>query len=493
MNEPTASGSLEFLSRGGAEFAERGVALARAAQRGLILHPWTEAMRALAARIAREVPDARLCVHQSEMSAAASPGAAWNEVDAIVFDSAPGDLATDLLQLLELPFLQVLAPRTDDYFLNRPLFLISIPKSGTNLLLRLAAGLGFEPGITCDEFPLPGMWYCIEGSSTHTMARDFLVDNAQRAPFGNSHHPFVSAPALFIYRNPLDILVSEANYFHLPGNAPFGARLAGLSLEQRLERLLDDPWLLGTVRDRVGGFIPWLDFPNVIPLSFEELVGVEGGGTVDAQVALVWSLQLKLQVPGATRSIASNLYSRTARTFHQGRIGAFRQVMPTDLLGRFRELPQDFMKSFGYSVDDTPSSMPRRAAEFRHRPLTVAPPVLDEVPIALEYNYLNFNLVRFADWIYAVPQATGPGFDLRLQAERRLRLLPRARSLPELKHRLFVKSVPWGGDSVLMSNYIVARLLRSDAWGGGLRAWLGTAARGLFRFAARTVRRGRGG
>ena len=492
MNELKGSGSRQFLPRGGAEFADRGAALALSAPRGLILYPWTEPMRTLAVRLAREVPAARLCVHESEASAAgALPRAAWNEVDAVILDSAPGKLGDDLLQLVDLPWLRVLAPRTEEYFLNRPLFLISIPKAGTNLLLRLAAGLGFEPGIVGGEFPRPGMWYVIDGFSTHAVARSFLVERSSHAPFGNSHHPFVSAPALFIYRNPLDVLVSEANYYHLPGNSPFAAALAGLSFEQRLERLLEDPWLLGTIRHRVGGYMPWLDFPNVVPVSFEELVGAEGGGTEQAQAAAVWSVQLKLQAPGAPRAIAADLYSRSVRTFREGRIGASRQAIPATLMERFRALPQDFMESFGYGVDDAAGTMPRRTAEFRHRPLRVAPRVLDEVPIALEHNHLGFNLVRFAGWIYAVPQATGPGFDLRRQAQSHLCLLPRERDLPALKHRLFVKSLWWGGNPELLSNYVVARLSRADAWGGALRALLRTAARGLFRSVARTSRAAR--
>jgi hypothetical protein len=60
-----------------------------------------------------------------------------------------------------------------------------------------------------------------------------------------------------------------------------------------------------------------------------------------------------------------------------------------------------------------------------------------------------------------------------------------------LKHRLFVKSLWWGGNPELLSNYVVARLARADAWGGALRALLRTAARGLIRSVARTSRAAR--
>ena len=268
MNEET--GSLEFLLRDSVEFTDRCRSLARGAARGLILHPWTESMRSLAARLARDVPGLRLCAHPSETRAAGRlPAAEWDAVDTVVLDSTDDDLPNDLLQLLDLPHLRVLAPRTRDHYANRPLFLISIPKSGTHLLNRLVEVMGYGLGIVHDEFPLPGKWYCVEYSNSHTVARDFFVDSVRRAPYGNRFHAFTSAPALFIYRHPLDVLVSEANYYHLEGRTAFAGYLSSLPFEQRVHRLVDDPWLLGSIRDRVGGFAPWLEFQNVVPVSFE--------------------------------------------------------------------------------------------------------------------------------------------------------------------------------------------------------------------------------
>lgn len=484
MNEET--GSLEFLPRGSVEFTDRCVSLARGA-RGMILHPWTESMQALAARLARDVPGLRLCAHPSEARAAGVlPAAEWGAVDAVVLESKDDGLPDDLLQLLDLPHLRVLAPRTTDYYANRPLFLISIPKSGTHLLYKLAEALGYARGIVHEEFPVPGQWYCVEYSNSHTVARDFFVDTVRRAPYGNRHHAFTNAPAVFIYRHPLDVLVSEANYYHRDGKTAFAGYLSGLSFEQRAHRLLEDPWLLGSLRDRIAGFSPWLDFPNVIPVSFEELVGTEGGGTLEDQLRLIWSLQLKLQVPGAPRVYADQIFDRESPTFYQGRAGAWRSSLSAEHLARFRALNQDFMNVFGYDLEAADGSMPRRAAEFRRRPLRVAPPLLDKEPIALEYNYLGFNLLRHAGWIYAVPQPLGPGFDLGKQPERRLRMLPRERSLQALRHGLSLRSILWAGKPELMAHDIYARLSSIPAWRRWLRALLGVT--GLLNLAARAKR-----
>lgn len=482
------TGSLDLLAREGAEFAQRCVALAREAKRGLIFHPWTERTRALAGLAAREAPSLRLLVHQGDPSAAgALPAAGWDEADAVVLDSAPGSLPSDLLQLVDLPHLRVLAPRTEDYFRTRPLFIISIPKSGTHLLYKLAEVLGYAQGVVHEEFPVPGQWYCVEYSNSHTVARDFFVDTVRRSPFGNRHHAFASAPAIFIYRHPLDVLVSEANYYHREGKTAFAGYLSALSFGERVHRLLDDPWLLGSIRDRITGFAPWLDFPNVIPVSFEELVGAEGGGSREDQLRLIWSLQLKLQVPGSPHAFADRVFDRDSPTFYQGRIGAWRASLSEGHLARFRALNQDFMETFGYSLDEAADGVPRRATEFRKRPLRIASPQLDDVPITLEYNYLGFNLLRYSGWIYAVPQPLGPGFKLDEQQAHRLQMLPRARSLPELRHRLSLASVLWGGHPELMAHNLSARLSGVPAWRRWLRALLGVT--GLLDLA---VRLGRG-
>jgi hypothetical protein len=397
----------------------------------------------------------------------------------VVLDSADEDLGADLLRLVDEPRARVLAPVTKHHWAQRPLFLVSIPKSGSHLLYRLAELLGYAPGMVPEDFPRPGCWYFLEYYNSHTVARDFFMDSSfRRAPWSNSHHAFASSPVLFIYRHPLDVLVSEANYFHREDKSVFAGYLSELDFAQRAHRLIDDPWLLGSLRERIGGYTPWLDFPNVVPLSFEELVGAEGGGDAEAQLRLVWSLQLKLQAPGEPHAIAAQLFDRGSPTFFQGRIGGWRSALSPEHLARFQGLEQDFMERFGYDLG--PERMPGRAAEFRRRALRLAEPALDKEAVAVAYNHLGFNLVRLAGWVYAVPQCAGPAFDLGREGEERLRLLPRERSVAALKHRLTVESLAWGGDPLALAGELCRQLA------GGAPSRRGV--RGLLKFAARLLR-----
>jgi hypothetical protein len=405
---------LEFVEYRSEAYLEILQRLYGEGKRKFRLRPWNR----LAAEVAGRASTAGLPV-----SFVAGPGdqAASLPANVSVSDSAGADdaaflflsdarpLASSLMDYLDLESGALVAPVTDYYFKNKPLFVISIPKSGTHLLLELVRAFGYESGVVCPEEPSPGLWYCVEYSNTHTSARDFFIDTVRRSPFGNRLHPFLTSPAVFIYRNPLDVVVSEANYYHKDGKTTFSGYLSHLSFEERLLRLIDDPWLLGTIMDRMGHFVAWLDFPNVIPMSFEELVGASGGGDREIQKKLIWSLQLKLQIPGDPEEFGRQIYNERSPTFGEGQIGNYPQYFTPQAMEKFAALPQAVMRSFGYFLDKpSPESfLPQRIEEFRRRPLRYSEASFEEHPIAVEYNYFGCNIVRHRGLYRVVPQCLG--------------------------------------------------------------------------------------
>jgi len=355
----------------------------------------------------------------------------------IIFTENDGQrLAEQLLSCVGMSDVSLLAPITDHHFSRRPLFLVSIPKSGTHLLYELARALGYQEGVVLPEFPKPQTWYCVEYSNSHTVAADFFVDSVRRSSFGNRHHAFLSSPALFMYRHPLDILVSEANYYEREGKTTFAGWLSGLDVAGRITRLLDDNWLLGSLRQRVGGFLPWLDFPNVASLSFEELIGAAGGGREADQLRLIWSIQLKLQAPGSPATIAARLFNPQSATFRSGQIGGFQREMAVADIARFVEHNQDLLATLGYPLDGT-MDLPANRRKRQSLPLRYAAERFDETPILLEGDFFGCNLVRFRRRLYALP-LQGGAVDLRNCTEAQLETLPSAASIGELKALLFL-------------------------------------------------------
>lgn len=400
-----------------------------AGHRRITIWPDNELARE-AARRARELGcDARL---EAPDAAVQAPGGGASPC-LLLTETDPTRLSRQLLGLIDLKEGVVVAPRTRHAFDARPLFLISIPKAGTHLLYALADAFGYDAGVICPEWPRPRHWYCVEYSNSHTRATDFFVDTVRRSAFGNRHHAFATSPALFIYRNPLDIVVSEANYYHRNGNAIFGGYLKNRSLEGRQLTLVDDPWLFGTLRDRMAGFVPWLEFPNVVPVSFEELVGARGGGDDAVQRRLIWSLQLKLHVPGRPDAFASQVFDPESATFNAGQIGSHREKLAERARKRFLELPQDFMRALGYAAQDAtaPGRFPLRTEEFILRPLATAEETFWDTPILIEAGCHGRNIVRYRGRFYGTRDE-----DLAKLGDRELARLPSAAEIAPLKQKL---------------------------------------------------------
>ncbi len=332
------------------------------------------------------------------------------EIDAILLFGDDGkEISTMLMDYLDERKVVIVAPITKYYYKKTPLFLISIPKSGTHLLYKLVESFGYKRGVVLQTPLIPGTWYCLEYSNSHTPAKSFFIERVHRSPFGMNDHPFLRSPAIFIYRNPLDILVSEANYYNRDGKSPFAGYLSRYNFDERLLKLINDPWLLGSIRDRIGNFIPWLDFQNVIPVSFEELIGPHGGGNIETQSKLIWSLQLKLHIPGKPEKFSSCIFSKESATFHEGQIGTHRRQFNASAYEKFYSLPQDFMELLGFDskANDTLIDTPSRSEEFRKRHVMYSEADFDNTPISVVINYYGYNIVKYQGLYYGVSQKVG--------------------------------------------------------------------------------------
>lgn len=348
----------------------------------------------------------------------------------VIGSSNPLAIDRALMGCLDLKRGLVLAPLTDNHWTRRPLFLISIPKAGTHLLRALAEAFGYKRARVCPPLPVGGSWYCIEGTQPHTDARQFFFSREAR------DHPFLQSPALFIYRDPRDILVSEANWYsrdealHLL-NGYFGH----LSFRDRLLRSVDDPFCVGTIRDRVAGYAAWLDLPNVIPLSFEEIVGAAGGGDSAEQHHTIWSVQLKLQVDGRPADFADRLFDRCSPTFHRGQISAWREHFDDEVKRRFAGLPQDFMHKYGYDPHGKTAPFPAHREHYRQRALEIREVAAISTPYLVEVNVNGFNIVRYRRRYYALPQKGAKG-NLAAFTDAELNALPSDPELPILRAKL---------------------------------------------------------
>ena len=292
----------------------------------------------------------------------------------------------------------VIAPITEHHISNRTVFLMSIPKAGTHMLIRLLGLMGLER--SPDRAPRPGTWCTQIGYKYHAPCHELLT-NEWFNPQGR--HLFFRSPAIFVYRNPLDIAVSELDWFVKPENAFSGYLNCFTDDRERLSRLIADDSVMGNIRDRINKYTGWMNFEHVIPVSYEELVGASGGGEDTQQAHSIWALQLKLHVAGCPEEFGRQLYDPGSATFSKGKIGRHKESFTDEHWTALDTLPQDFMLALGYSKGSVTSS---RVDEMLKRPLVVKQ-LSDEqlfTPKLVCESYLGWNIVEIAGQYFPVKQ-----------------------------------------------------------------------------------------
>ena len=321
-------------------------------------------------------------------------------------------LESDGLEFIDIQFRKLVDANSikikilvEKSFYRPPIFLVSIPKSGTHLLTKLAKALGYRHGKIDPDIYLPGHWYSLQYENTHTPVQSFMVDGVDRAYFGNRHHPFPRTNTLFVFRHPVDVLMSEANYYHKNTNTVFGGWLKNLPMKDRLTELFGDNGVIGRFADRFKGFRGWLKFPNVLALAYEELVGSAGGGDDELQARTIWAVMLKLRAEGKVSEIASVIYDRESPTFSKGQIGqpSGNNEISREISSELEQIAQTFHYLEGTRTctaweDRIIRKEPAQTEVAPLPPFLVAPPLL------------GFNFVRFQDQIYAVEQRLGDVF-----------------------------------------------------------------------------------
>ncbi|MGF1641739.1 MAG: hypothetical protein ACFCUO_12385 [Rhodospirillales bacterium] len=260
-----------------------------------------------------------------------------------------------------------------------PIFVNSMPKSGTHLLTNVLAALPrtMPSGLHVQT------WQCHRGPETRAAADAFVVDRAKldrflrRANAGQivtGHLPWRDEigtvlrdrghAVLFNIRDPRDILVSQLRY------------ILGLRRHYLHERLLsgypdDDRRLLALItgapprgdreaaplhpfgrrlRQRLG----WRTAPGVHVTRFEELVGARGGGDPRAQrrtIAAVAAHVRRSLDDRALEALVDRLAGSGSFTFRRGVIGDWRNHFTDAHKAAFKEQAGQALIELGYETD----------------------------------------------------------------------------------------------------------------------------------------------
>jgi hypothetical protein len=158
------------------------------------------------------------------------------------------------------------------------------------------------------------------------------------------------------YRDPRDVVVSMVNF--LSGNTARGygdfnefpvfnrILTAKPTFEEKLTYALTDPSFTGF---RAYENALWLlNHPDVCKVSFEELVGPQGGGSTEAQHAAVRRVVEFLGLDAHPAAVSERLFRRDAFSFFKGQIGGWREVFTPEHTKLFMEKSGAMLPLYGY-------------------------------------------------------------------------------------------------------------------------------------------------
>lgn len=416
--------ALDFAQPTALGFAEAMVRFARAGVHTFLLadpHPTLrDAVQLAAAMLGDRADRVRWRLEPSVAAASLMPWPAWNEgepgqeVCRVWLVEEAEALDDRLHAFIDRPA-TILAPALSPPLV--PCTTVTVPKSGTHLLFELLDELGYPHCGPLPAEPRPRERY-FPATTSHLPFREVESLPEFDAIDGGYAHPLWRHPIVFIYRNPLDVLCSEAAWFARRGATYLAHHYAQFDRDERLLRLIHGDAALPSLRERLYSYAGWLELPGVIPVSYEELVGERGGGDAALQAKTVWAMQLKLHVPGSPQNYARMLARRGARTFHRGVVRRYLEELKPAHLAAIRAQGTEYFTPFGYELDELLAGrcLPRHVDRYRARRLRttaaacrVVAPTLpadfaqETAPLAAVQTYKGHRLVRVRHLWLAVP------------------------------------------------------------------------------------------
>lgn len=169
------------------------------------------------------------------------------------------------------------------YKSNPPVIVNSLPKSGTNLLLQIVAALpGLRDfGAVVAQTPSLTLKLRSQAEMDQRIARivpgEIIHGHIYYSPETEAALARINAVNLFIWRDPRDVLMSEAHYIaNMNRWHKMHKTFAALDDVEAQVRLAvvgtgDDSVYPGA-EERVGAYMGWVNAPKCVSLRYEELV-----------------------------------------------------------------------------------------------------------------------------------------------------------------------------------------------------------------------------
>ena len=174
----------------------------------MTLYPCNERAKTITEAVRARYPTLRVSSADDkillQLDSACGEPSAWT-----LLASDGSALAAILMKFIDCKEVHLVAPMTDRHSSRNALFLISIQKSGTHLMHELLKELGYYRGETARKTLTLSIGTLSIRAPPIPQRQTFLFNHPWREHAAHMAHPFHGSPAIFGYRHPYDILLSE--------------------------------------------------------------------------------------------------------------------------------------------------------------------------------------------------------------------------------------------------------------------------------------------
>jgi sulfotransferase 6B1 len=255
--------------------------------------------------------------------------------------------------------------KASDFSSFPPVLVNSFPKSGTHLLLQIAEALpntrdygtfwASMPSYTFRERSVETMKSALdkvipgELVSSH-LFYDPVFSNILRAK--NTVH-------YFIYRDPRDIVISEAHYLASMTKwhrlHPYFKALP--SVEAQISFSIQGanaafPYDYPNIAERFKRYQKWLDDSNVMTIKFEDLVSAKRDAIIQQMIDTYGShCHHIFDRDRLFQKALHNIDPHRSHTFRQGKSGGWRKVLTTSHQHQIKEVAGELLIELGYEND----------------------------------------------------------------------------------------------------------------------------------------------
>lgn len=161
---------------------------------------------------------------------------------------------------------------------------------------------------------------------------------------------------IIIMRDPRDVLISMAHYIAKPTH-PLSKTLGKVSFNDRIQYLMNggvvDNRVILNFRDAFLSVLKWKASKNCILIRFEDLIGEKGGGSKNQAIIALKKIQEYLGLSLDDRQleeIYNNIFDISSPTFRKGKIASWKEEFPPGLLQVFNEGMKAVISELGYEI-----------------------------------------------------------------------------------------------------------------------------------------------